>query len=93
MENQEDWLILLCSNGILDILLVLAEELWVKLDVSWLIDTVNVTETSSDGEVGGNWGQSLVDGKNILGLSVERVVVNIFIVNTILLSTSDTDFL
>lgn len=93
VEDQEDWLILLCSNSILDVLLVLAEELWVKLDVSWLVDTVDVTETSSDREVWGDWGKSLVDGKDILGLGVERVVVNIFVVNTILLTASDTDFL
>tara|TARA_R110002060_G_scaffold6120_4_gene9361 strand:- start:335 stop:463 length:129 start_codon:yes stop_codon:yes gene_type:complete len=39
VEDQEDWLVLLSSDGILDILLVLAEELWVQLDVSWLVDT------------------------------------------------------
>jgi len=72
---------------------VLAQELWVQLDVSWLVDTVNVTKTSSNGEVWGNWGQSLVNGKDILGLSVERVVVDILVVDTIFLTTSDTNFL
>ncbi len=62
MEDQEDWLLLLSSNGILNELLVLAEELGVQLDVSWLVDTMNVTETSSDGEVWGDRGESLVDG-------------------------------
>lgn len=93
MENQEDWLVLLCSNGILDVLLVLAEELWVKLDVSWLVDTVDVTKTSSDGEVWGDWRKSLVDGKDIFRLSVERVIVDVLVVDTILFATSDTNLL
>ena len=93
MEDQEDWLLLLSSNSILNELLVLAEELRVQLDVSWLVDTMNVTETSGDGEVWGDRGESLVDGQDVLGLSVKRVVVNILVVNTILLTTSDTDLL
>lgn len=93
VEDEEDWLILLGSNGILDVLLVLGEEFWVQLDISWLVDTVHVTETRGNGEVWGDGGKSLVDGKNILWLSVERVVVNACVVNTILLTTSDTDFL
>ena len=93
MEDQEDWLVLLGSYSVLDELLVLAEKLWVKLDVSGLVDTVNVSETSGDGEVWGDWLEGLVDGKDILGLSVERVVVDILVVNTIFLTTSDTDFL
>lgn len=64
-----------------------------KLDITRLVDTVNVTETSSDGEIWGNWRKSLVDGKDILRLCVERVVVNILVVDTVLLTTSDTDFL
>lgn len=93
MEDQEDWLLLLSSNSILNELLVLAEELRMQLDVSWLVDTMNVTETSRDGEVWGDRGESLVDGQDVLRLSVKRVVVNILVVNTILLTTSDTDLL
>jgi hypothetical protein len=93
VEDQEDWLVLLGSNGILNVLLVLAEKLWVELDVSGLVDTVNVSETSGDGEVRGDWLEGFVDGKDILGLSVEGVVVDILVVNTIFLTTSDTDFL
>lgn len=93
VEDKEDWLVLLGSDGLLDILLVLAEELWVELDVSWLVDTVDVSETSGDGEVWGDWGESLVDGENILWLGVEGVVINILVVDTILLATGDTDFL
>jgi hypothetical protein len=93
VEDKEDWLVLLGSDRLLDVLLVLAEELWVELDVSWLVDTVDVSETSGDGEVWGDWGEGLVDGENILWLGVEGVVVNILVVDTILLTTGDTDFL
>lgn len=72
---------------------MLAKELRVKLNISWLVDTVDITETGSNGEVWRDWGKSLVDCKDILGLGVERVVVNVLIVNTILLTTSDSDFL
>ena len=55
MEDQENRLLLLGSDGILDELLVLAEELRVELDVTRLVDTVNVSETSCNGEVWGDW--------------------------------------
>jgi hypothetical protein len=55
VEDEENWLVLLGSNGILNVLLMFAEELWMKLNVSWLVDSVNVAKTSSDGEVWGNW--------------------------------------
>jgi hypothetical protein len=93
VENQEDWLVLLCAYGILDKLLVLAEKLGVELDISRLVNSMDVTETGSDGEVWGDWLKSLVDGKDVLGLSVERVVVNVLVVDTVLLTTSDTNFL
>jgi len=51
MEDQEDWLVLLRSNGILDILLVLTEKFGVELDVTGLVDTVNVAESGGDREV------------------------------------------
>jgi hypothetical protein len=93
VEDQEDRLILLCSNSILDILLVLAKKLRVKLDVARLVNTVNVTETGSDGEVWGDRRESLVDGKNVLWLSVKRVIIDILIVDSILLTTRDTNLL
>ena len=71
MEDQEDWLILLGLDGILDVLLVLGEELWVELDVTRLVDTVDITETSSNGEVWGDWGESVVDSEDIFWLGVE----------------------
>ena len=93
VEDQEDWLVVLGSNSLLDMGLVLAEELWAELDVTWLVDTVNVTETSGNREVWGDWGKSLVDSKDILWLSVKGVVVNILVVDTVLLTTGDTNLL
>jgi hypothetical protein len=93
VEDQENWLILLCTNGILDVILVLTEKFGVEFDIAGFVDTVDVAETSSDGEVWGDWRESLVDGKNILRLCVQGVVVNIFVVYTVLLTTGNTDLL
>lgn len=93
VEHQEHWLVLLEAFLLLDILLMLLKEFWVELDISWLVDTVNVSETRSNGEVGRDLLQGSVDLVDILGLSVERVVINILIVDTVLFTTSDTNFL
>jgi len=93
VENEENWLLLLGTGLLLDVLLVLLEKLWVELDVTWLVDTVNVTETSGDGEVWGDLGEGLVDLVDVLWLSVEGVVVDRLVVDTVLLTTGDTDLL
>jgi hypothetical protein len=93
VENQEDWLVLLRTYSILDILLVLAKKLRVKLNITWLVDTMNVTETSSNGEIRRDWRKGFVDSENVLRLSVERVVINILVVDTVLLTSSNSDFL
>jgi hypothetical protein len=62
------------------------------LDVSGLVDTVDVAKAGSDGEERRDGGQLLVDVVDVFGLSVERVVVNVLVVDTILLSSSDTNF-
>lgn len=93
VEDKENRLLLGAARLLGNVLLVLGEELGVELDVAWLVDTVHVTETSGNGEVWRDWGESLVDLVDVLGLSVEGVVVNILVVDTILLTTSDTDFL
>lgn len=93
MEDEEDGLLRLGAGLLLDVLLVLLEQLGVQTDIAGLVDTVDVTETSGNGEVGADGGESLVNGQDILGLGVQRVVVNALVVDTILLTTSDTDFL
>lgn len=91
VENEEDGLVLLGTNSGLDVSLVLAEKLRVQLDVAGLVHAVNVTEASGNGEVRGDGGESVVNVEDILRLSVEGVVVNILVVDTILLATSDTN--
>lgn len=93
VEDEEDGLVLGGSGLLLDVGLVLAEELGVETNVAGLVDTVDVTETSGNGEVGADGGESVVDGEDILGLGVEGVVVNVLVVDTVLLTTGDTDFL
>lgn len=91
VEDQEDWLLLLGVLLLLHVFLVLLEQLWPQLDVAWLVDTVDVAETSSDREVWRDWCESLVDLVDVLWLCVEGVVVHILIVDTVLLATSDTN--
>ncbi len=93
MENQEDWFVLLGPNSLLYVLLVLCEKFSVKLNVTRFVNAMNVAETSSNGEIWGDRRKSFVDGKNVLRLGVERVVVDIFVVNAIFLTTGDANLL
>lgn len=93
MEDEEDGLVLLGAGLLLDVGLVTREQLGVQTDVTGLVDTVDVTETSGNGEVRADGSQSVVDGQDVFGLGVERVVVDVFVVDTVFLTTSDTDFL
>lgn len=91
VEDEEDWLVLLGTDGGLDVGLVLAKKRWLELDVSWLVDTVDVSETGGNGEVWGDWGEGLVDVEDVLWLGVEGVVVDVLVVDAILLTSGDTD--
>jgi hypothetical protein len=93
VEDEEDGLARLGLGLLGDVLLVLGEELGVELDVAGLVDTVDVTEAGGNGEVGADGAEGVVDGQDVLGLGVEGVVVNILVVDTILLTTGDTDLL
>lgn len=85
-------LLLVTADLLVGVLLVLAEELRPELDVSGLVNTVDVTKTGSDREVGRDGVKGRVDIPDVLGLGVERVVVDRGVVNTVLLTTGDTDF-
>jgi hypothetical protein len=91
VEDEEDGLVILGASLLLDVLLVLGEEAGLELDVTGLVNTVDVTEASGDGEVGRDLGEGLVDLVDVLGLGVEGVVVNVLVVDTVLLTTGDTD--
>ena len=79
------------ANLVGSVLLVVTEELGSESDVSGLVDTVDVSETGSDGEVGRDGVESSVDIVNVGGLSVEGCVVGARVVDTVLLTTSDTN--
>jgi hypothetical protein len=93
VENQENRLVFLCSDGILDVLLVLAQQFRVKLNIARLVDTVDIPEGGGYREIWGDWRQGLVDIEDILRLGIKRVVVDILIVNAVLFAASDTDLL
>ena len=93
VEDKEDGLVLLGANLLLDVGLVTREQFGVQTDVTGLVDTVDVTETSGNGEVRADGGEGLVDGQDVIGLGVERVVVDVLVVDTVFLTTGDTDFL
>lgn len=61
--------------------------------VARLVDTVHVTEAGSDREVRADGRQRVVDSQDVLGLSVESGVVDRLVVDTVLLATSDANFL
>ena len=61
------------------VLLVLCKELWLELNVSRLVDTVDVTEGGRDGEGGGDGEESLVDLEDVFRLGVKRGVVDTYV--------------
>ena len=93
MEDEEDWLIGFRALLLLNIFLMFVEEFGVKLDVAWLVDTVYVTEACGNREVRADLGECGPDLVNILWLGVQGVVVDIFVVDTILFTTRDANFL
>ena len=93
VEDEEDGLVGLGAGLLLHVLLVLLQKLGVQTDVAGLVDTVDITETSGNGEVGADGGEGLVDGQDVFRLGVQRVVVDALVVDAVFLTTGDTDFL
>ena len=71
VEHEEHWLIGLCALLVLNKFLVLLEELWVKFDVTRLVNTVNVAETSSNGKIRADLLECGVDVVDVFRLSVK----------------------
>ena len=92
MEDEEDGLFILALLLLLHILLMLAEELGAQLDVAGLVHAMHVAEARSDGEVGRDGRERLVDVVDVFGLSVQAVVVYRLIVDTVLFTSRDADF-
>ncbi|KAH3662298.1 hypothetical protein OGAPHI_005548 [Ogataea philodendri] len=91
VEDQEQWVLGLCTDLLDGILLVLSQDFWSQDNVTWLVDTVHVTESGSNGEVWRNWSKGFVHGKHSLWLGVQQVLVCALVVDTVLLTTGDTD--
>ena len=70
MEHQEDWLVVFQVLLVFDVLLVLAKQFWMELDVSRLVYAVNITKTSSDREIRADCSQLFVDAVDILRLGI-----------------------
>jgi hypothetical protein len=73
------------------LVLVLGEQLRVELDVAWRIHAMHISETGGDWEIRTNLWQGRIDLIDILRLGIERVIVDILVIDTILLSPSDPD--
>ena len=93
MEDQEEGLVFLAVDLLFGIGLMLSEELRMQFNVSGLVHTMDISESRGDRKVGRNRGKSFVNLVDIFGLSVKGVVVDTSVVNTVLLTSGDTDFL
>jgi hypothetical protein len=74
-----------------DVILVLSEKIRQKLHVPRFVNAMDITESSSNTEIGSNRAQSLVNIMDVFGLSVQARIVYTSIVDTIFLSSRDTD--
>jgi hypothetical protein len=54
---------------------------------------MHIAETSSDREVWGDGGESLVDREDVFGLGVEGVIVDVLVIDAILLAAGNTNLL
>ena len=91
VEDEEDGLLLVAADLVGDKDLVLAEELRVQANVARAVHAVDVSKAGGARPVGRDGLESLVDGVDVLGLGVQGVVVNTFVVDTILLTAGDAD--
>lgn len=93
VEDEEDGLVGGRVEFLLDVFLVFGQQLWVQAHVAGLVDAVNVAEASGDGEVRADRGEGVVDGEDVLGLGVEGIVVDVFVVDAVFFTAGDTNFL
>jgi hypothetical protein len=93
VEHKEYRFVFFCVVLLLDIRLVLGEKLGVELDIAGLVDAVNITKTGGDAEVGRDLREGGPDVVDIFWLGIERIVVDILVIDTVFFATSDTNFL
>ena len=92
VEDEEHGLVL-TSKLLLHVLLGVVKDDGAELDISWGVNTVNISEGGCASE-GGAWdlGKLFVGVHDFLGLSVKTGRVDVTVVNTIFLSSGYTEF-
>lgn len=90
-ETVSQRLLLLSTQLRARVSLMLLQKLRVQLDIPWLIHTVYVPERSCNAKVGADLDQRIVDIVDVLWLGVQRGIVDVRVVHTVLFSTRDTD--
>lgn len=71
--------------------LAVVENLWSQHNVAWFVNTVDVTECRSDGEVGANLGEFGMNHLDVFGVSVEILLLDRLIVDSVFLTSGDSD--
>lgn len=70
---------------------MVAQDFWLELDVSGLVDTVDVSESGSDAETRSDFAESGIDVEDVFRLGIKTGVVNAGVVYTIFLTSGDSD--
>lgn len=81
----------LAANLLRGVFLVLDEKFRPQANITRLVDTVNISEGGSNTEVGTDRVKSFVDVKDVGRLSVQTLLVDTSVVNTVFFTTSDAD--
>ena len=93
VEDKEHRLVFISSELLTDVFLGVVKDLGLQFNISWGVNSVNISERSgaSEGSIG-NLGKLFVGVEDLLGLSVKTGRVDISVVNTIFLSSGDSEF-
>lgn len=70
-----------------------SEQFRLQLNITRFVYTMDVAKCRRNREVRGDGRKCGVDVVDVFGLGVQRAVVDISVVNTVFLTTSNTDFL
>ena len=76
VHDQEDGLVRLRSQLLLGISLVLSKPFGLEGDISWLVDSMDISKGSGDREHVSNFGESVIDGIDLFRTGVKFLGVN-----------------
>ena len=92
VEDELHGLVLIAAELLLDVSLGVVKDLGLEVDVAGGVDAVDVAEGGSAGEgTALNLGELLVGVPDLLWLGVKTAGVDVGVVNTVLLATSDAE--